>query len=123
MFMTLTQADRIQFLQQLLLGDMLICEHSISVLLGVLGILKQFRQYFYINRVILNRYPREPRLCVCNTLLKYIGAPKELSKHEMPTDTGLLISFLKRHKSVTKDMIALWVQPTCALHVGHRHTA
>ncbi|XP_063859168.1 uncharacterized protein LOC135100135 [Scylla paramamosain] len=108
MMMALTQAARIQTLQLLLIRDMLINEHSISVQLG--GTLKQSRPNFNINRVTFHRYPKDPQLCVCSTLLRYIDVTKELRQDEMHTDARLLISFIKPHKSVSKDTIARWVR-------------
>ena len=108
MLMALTQAARLQALQLLLLRDMLISEHSISVQLG--GILKQSRPNFNINRVTFHHYPKDPRLCVCTTLLRYTDTTKDLRKGEMHTDARLLISFIKPHKSVAKDTIARWVR-------------
>ncbi|XP_063862140.1 uncharacterized protein LOC135101777 [Scylla paramamosain] len=74
------------------------------------GTLKQSRPNFNINRVTFHRYPKDPRLCVCSTLLRYIDVTKELRQDEMHTDARLLISFIKPHKSVSKDTIARWVR-------------
>lgn len=70
MLIALTQATRTQTLQPLLLRDMLISEHSISVQLG--GTLKQSRPNFNINRVTFHHYPKDPRLCVCSLFLPNI---------------------------------------------------
>lgn len=108
MLLALTQAARIQTLQLLLIRDMVIKEHSISVLLG--GMLKQSRKNFNINRVTFHHYPKDHSLCVCTTLLRYIEVTKDLRKDEPHIDARLLISFMKPHKSVAKDTIARWIR-------------
>lgn len=108
MLMALTQAARVQTLQLLLLSNMIINEHSISVQLG--GTLKQSRQKFNINRVTFHHYHQDPSLCVCTTLLKYITVTEGLREDGMHTDDRLFISFIKPHKSVAKDTIARWLR-------------
>ena len=108
MLMALTQAARIQTLQLMLLRDIRVCDQSISVQLG--GTLKQSRPNFNITRVTFHHYPKDPSLCVCTTLLRYIDVTNELRQGERHADASLLISFIKPHKPVTKDTIARWVR-------------
>ena len=52
-------------------------------------------------------YPKDVRLCVCDTLRQYLDSTRELRGIGQES---LFLSFIKPHKAVTRDTIARWLR-------------
>lgn len=108
MLMALTQAARVQTLHLLVTTGISIGEDFISVRLR--GHIKQCRPSFNIRSIKFQAYSRDTSLCVCDTLQHYLARTAELRRDLSREDAGLLLSYVRPHKSVTKDTIARWVK-------------
>lgn len=107
MLMALTQAARVQTLHLLVLKNITIEEHSISVWLG--GNIKQCRPQFNVQFLQFFEYTKDPNLCVCRTLKEYINRTAPLRDVGGEVD-NLLVSFIKPHRAVSRDTVARWVK-------------
>lgn len=108
MLMALTQAARVQTLHLLVTTGISIGEDFISVRLR--GHIKQCRPSFNIRSIKFQAYSRDTSLCVCDTLQHYLARTAEIRRDLSREDAGLLLSYVRPHKSVTKDTIARWVK-------------
>lgn len=108
MLMALTQAARVQTLHLLVLKNISIGEHSVSVWLG--GNIKQCRPKFNVQFIQFFEYTKDPSLCVCRVLKVYLNRTAPLREVDGEKDDNLLISFIKPHRAVSKDTIARWVK-------------
>lgn len=108
MLMALTQAARVQTLHLLIKKGIRIEQDSILVQLR--GHIKQCRPTFNVRSIKFQAYPRDESLCVCVTLQHYLARTEELRRGFSQEDDGLLLSYVRPHKSVTKDTIARWVK-------------
>lgn len=108
MLMALTQAARVQTLHLLVLKNISIMEDSISICLG--GNIKQCRPGFNIQFVRFVAYTKDQSLCVCRTLRTYLGKTEHLREETGDKDGRLFLSFIKPHKSVSRDTIARWIK-------------
>lgn len=106
--MAMTQAARIQTLHLLLLVNMAFGEESVSVLLG--GNIKQCRPKFNVRTIVFKAYPQDYRLCVVKTMKEYIERTERLRTESGNADGRLLISYIKPHRSVSKDTVARWLK-------------
>lgn len=107
MLMAMTQAARIQTLH-LLLVNMAFGEESVSVLLG--GNIKQCRPKFNVRTIVFKAYPQDYRLCVVKAMKEYIERTERLRTESGNADGRLLISYIKPHRGVSKDMVARWLK-------------
>lgn len=112
MLMALTQAARVQTLHLLGLKNISIGQDSITMCLG--GNIKQCRPKCNTQVVKFQAYPKDTRLCVCETLKMYIGRTKQL-RTVGQEDGQLFVSFVKPHKPVSKDTIARWIRSMLVL--------
>ncbi|MPC51744.1 hypothetical protein E2C01_045597 [Portunus trituberculatus] len=55
-------------------------------------------------------YPKDAALCVCVTLRQYLGRTEALKQGTVQEHDNLLISFIKPHKGVTRNIIAHWIK-------------
>lgn len=108
MLMALTQAARVQTLHLLVTNGIRIEQNSISV--PIKGNVKQCRPTFNVRSIKFHAYSGDAGLCVCVTLQHYLARTEELREETSQHDEGLLISYVKPHKPVTKDTIARWIK-------------
>lgn len=113
MLMALTQAARVQTLHLLVLKNISIQENSISVWLG--GNIKQCRPGFNVQFVRFLAYAKDKSLCVCRTLRTYLEKTEHLREKTGEKNGRLFISFIKPHKSVSRDTIARWIKHMLAI--------
>ena len=106
--MALTQAARVQTLHLLVKNGIHKEQDSISVQLK--GNVKQCRPTFNIRSIKFHAYSRDISLCVCVTLQHYLERTEELRVGLSQQEDGLLLSYVRPHKSVTKDAIARWIK-------------
>ena len=108
MLMAMTQAARIQTLHLLLLVNIAFGKESVSVLLG--GNIKQCRPRFNVRNIVFKAYPQDYRLCVVKTMKEYLERTESLRTESGNADGRLLISYIKPHRSVSKDTVARWLK-------------
>ncbi|MPC56718.1 RNA-directed DNA polymerase from mobile element jockey [Portunus trituberculatus] len=104
--MALTQVARVQTLHLLVKNGIRIEQDSILVELR--GNVKQCRPTFNVRSVKFQAYSRNTSLCV--TLQHYLARTEELRQGFSQEDDELFLSYVRPHKSVTKDTIARWVK-------------
>lgn len=117
MLMALTQAARIQTLHLLILRNIHFSEDSVSILLG--GSIKQCRPKFNVRTIEFKAYPKDNRLCVFKTIKMYLERTEKLRVESDNMDGKLLISYIKPHRSVSKDTVARWIKTvlnTCGIN-------
>lgn len=108
LLMAITQAARVQTLHLLVLKNISIGEGHISVWLG--GNIKQCRPNYNVQFLKFKAYSKDTRLCVYRTLKTYLEKTKHLREEPGGNDGRLLISFVKPHKTVSRDTIARWIK-------------
>ena len=108
MLMALTQAARVQTLHFLILDGLCFEPGFTTLALG--GNIKQCRPGFNVRSVRFQAYPKDIRLCVCETLRHYITRTEDLRQGTSQDRTSLLISFIKPHRAVSRDTVARWVK-------------
>lgn len=108
MLMALTQAARVQTLHLLLLENIAFGEDSVSVLLG--GNIKHCRPKFNVRTIVFKAYNQDYRLCVFRNMKEYIERTERLRGDSKNADGKLLISYIKPHRSVSKDTVARWLK-------------
>ena len=106
--MALMQEVRVQTLHLLMLKVITIGKNSICVWLG--GNNNQCRPKFNVQCVKFTAYHKDRRLCVYETLKMYIEQTEHFRNYVNQVNGNLLICFIKPHKIVTKDTIAIWIR-------------
>ena len=107
MLLALLTAQRVQTLSLLDVSHMVLSKDK--VIFKITSLLKQTRPGVHLNDIILTRFQSCRRLCVVTVLIEYIKRTKDLRQ-----DSGLLISFQKPHKRVTRSTIARWLKMVLA---------
>ena len=63
-----------------------------------------------VSLVSFKAYPADRRLCIYSVLEEYFMRTEELRMGLKSEENSLLLSFIKPHKSVTRDTIARWLK-------------
>ena len=108
MLMALTIAARVQTLHLLMLKNIVFGENTVDVWLG--GNIKQCRPMYNVQTIRFTAYDQDGRLCVLKTLKEYIKRTEELRTGSENVDGKLLISYIKPHRSNSKDTVARWLK-------------
>ncbi|MPC93659.1 hypothetical protein E2C01_088796 [Portunus trituberculatus] len=69
---------------------------------------------FNVQTVRFTAYDQDGRLCVLKTLKEYIKRTDELRTGSGNVDGKLLISYVKPHRSISKDTMARWLKTMLA---------
>ena len=112
MLMALTLVARVQTLHLLMLKNIVFGEKFVDVWLG--DNIKQCRPMFNIQTIRFTAYDKDERLCVIKTLKEYIKRTEELRTGSGNVDGKLLISYIKPHRSISKDTVARWLKKMLA---------
>ena len=108
MLMALTQAARIQTLHLLLLDNISFGVDTVTIWLG--GNIKQCRPKFNVRTIVFKAYTQDSSLCVVRTMKEYLDRTERLRTGSGNEDGKLLISYIKPHKSISKDTVARWLK-------------
>ena len=104
MLLALTLAARPQTLHQLSTNNMIKTENKI--ILNLSAALKHTRPGKPLEKIEVNAYPHDKSLCVYTTLNEYLSCTEQWRGKDGP----LLISYVKPHKSVSRDTVKRWIK-------------
>lgn len=105
--LALTTGQRCQTLYYMDLHNICLSHSFVKIRIG--DLLKNTRVGKHLDEIFIAAYP-EKKLCVLETLKRYIDVTKNLRGDV----TKLFISVQKPHKMVTKSTIARWIKETLA---------
>ena len=97
----LAGGQRMQTIHLINLSDIKVFPNKIIV--PILEKIKQTRPGKHMKPLEFHQYPLEPKLCVPSNLKSYLEKTIELR-----SNYSLFISYIKPHKSVSKDTISRW---------------
>lgn len=103
MLICLVSAQRAQTLSFLKLSCMRECKDSFVFIFK--DHLKQSSVSNSNPTLVLKAFPRDPSICVFNSLKEYLQRTSEIRK-----DDELFISYIKPHRSVHKETISRWIK-------------
>ena len=92
----------------IIVGEYCIWRRNCFILLG--DNIKQCRPKFNVRNIVFKAYPQDYRLCIVRTMKEYIERTERLRTESGNADGRLLISYIKPHRSVSKDTVARWLK-------------